>query len=116
MESTIVIHVKSGVAEIANNPEEQSIVVIYFDKYATLPNMGDQNALIECPKCQHHGSQFDWNVATCDDFCDYPGTHFTRIQNAESGYYFTCAYCSETSTTEELGLIPVKPAKDPSAA
>lgn len=116
MNSTIVIHINGGVADIVNNPEESPVVVINFNNYATLPNMGMDNEIIQCPKCQHNGSQIDWNTATCDDFGGDPDTVFTRIQDAEADSQFTCAYCYETSTTEELGLIPAKPLADAPAA
>lgn len=50
----------------------------------------------------------DWNVATCDD-SGGPDIAFTRIQHAEAGFQFICAYCYEVSTTEELGSIPTEP-------
>ncbi|MBD7970328.1 hypothetical protein [Paenibacillus gallinarum] len=109
MNNTLVIHINGGVTDIVNNPEESPVVVINFNNYATLPNMGMDNEKIRCPKCQHNGSQIDWNTATCDDVSGDHYTVFTRIQDAESESQFTCAYCYETSTTEELGLKPVEP-------
>jgi hypothetical protein len=108
MNNSIVIHLRDGAVDIASNPTEESLVVIDFNKYAALPNMGSKHIMIECPKCQQSGSQMDWNVATCDDFGG-PDTDFTRIQHAEADFQFTCAYCYEVSTTEELGSIPTEP-------
>ncbi|OMF76792.1 hypothetical protein [Paenibacillus glucanolyticus] len=107
MNNKIVIHISGIDADIARNPLDIPVVIIDFDNYAELPNMGAENAMIQCPKCQHNGSQFKWNAATCDSSGD-PDTVDTRIQNAEPGSQFTCPYCFEPSTTEELGLIPTE--------
>lgn len=102
MNKNIVIHASGGVADIVRNPLEIPVVIIDFDNYAALPNMGSDDAMIECPKCLENGSQVIWNAATWD----FIGDPDTRIQNAEAGSQFTCAYCYESSTAEELGLIP----------
>lgn len=71
--------------------------------------MGATDAFINCPHCGTNGSQFEWNVATADDFGVDSDTVFTRIQQPELESFFTCAYCYEISTTEELGLLSSSP-------
>lgn len=105
MNNKIVIHISGMDADIARNPLDIPVVIIDFDNYADLPNMGADNAMIKCPKCLKNGSQVIWNAATWDFFGD-PDTVNNRIQNAEPGSQFTCAYCYEPSTAEELGLVP----------
>ncbi|SFJ64386.1 hypothetical protein SAMN02799624_05338 [Paenibacillus sp. UNC496MF] len=117
MDKSIVIHVNGGVAEVASNPFEVPVVIIDFDNSRELPDLGTSDANIICPKCKHAGSQLEWNAATHDDFSGGdPDAVFVRIQHATAGTEFTCAYCYQTSTTEEIGLTPIEPLESESSA
>lgn len=99
----IVIHIYGGDIEMIRNPHDDPYFYLYLDKYKNLSNPGSDHINVYCPKCEISSSQALWNKATCEFFHEGDITKdFTRIQHATDGSSFTCAYCFNVSTTQEL--------------
>lgn len=106
--SKTVIHLSGGVAEVVAAPNKQDVVILDFDNYKDMGDMGSDKVKHRCPSCIETSTEFEWNAATIYEWGDI----ITPMQKTKKlledtyfvppSWWYTCPRCLKASELKNI--------------